>query len=333
MSEKRGHIAAIVALRGLAAVLIMFFHYILKTINFIHDERVIYYVSFFDLAVPIFFVISGIVIPFSLIKSKYKLSQFGTFMLKRCARIEPPYLVTIVLALCYVYMREMIPGTVPSDYRPGLWDIVMHLGYLVPFIEGARWLSEVFWTLAIEFQYYLVMALCMPLLLHSKAIWRWTFFILFCAASYLPFGDRQVLFWSPIFLCGIVYALKHLNTISLREYLLIGTLSLLFVWYKMGFENFCAVLFTLSVIWLRPNFQTRISDFFGNISYSLYLLHMITGGAIVNILSHYATAPWQKFAVVMIGFSFATGCAYIFYRLIELPSMRWSQRLRYKDRN
>lgn len=331
MSEKSQHIAAIVGLRGLAAMMVVLFHFVVKTIDFVHDERVLTVFGFGDLGVQIFFVISGIVIPFSLIKSRYTINQIGTFLLKRCARIEPPYLMTVLLAFVYVYARQWIPGTAPSDYRPGLWDLIMHVGYLVPFVDGARWLSEVFWTLAIEFQYYLLIALSMPLLLHRKTLSRWSFFVLFAAASYLPFGDRQLLYWSPIFLCGILYALKYLQVISLREYLFAAPLCLFFVWYKMGIENFSAAFFTLLIIWIWPHFQSRITDFFGSISYSMYLLHTITGGAVVNILSHRVHGPWQKLAVVLIGIAFATLCAYIFYRLVELPSQRWSQRLKYKS--
>jgi peptidoglycan/LPS O-acetylase OafA/YrhL len=331
MSEKPQHIEAIVGLRGLAAMMVVLFHFVVKTIDFISDELVLGVFGFFDLGVQIFFVISGIVIPFSLIKSRYQIHQIGTFLLKRCVRIEPPYLITVLLAFAYVYARQMLPGASPSEYEPGVWDLIMHLGYLVPFFEDARWLLEVFWTLAIEFQYYLLIAICMPLLLHPKTISRWSFFVLFAAASFLPFGNRQLLFWSPIFLCGILYALKYLQTISLREYLFAAPLCLLFVWYKMGLSNFCASLFTLMVIWIWPHFRSRITDFFGSISYSMYLLHTITGGAIVNILSHRVHGPLQKFAVVLIGVAFATICAYIFYRLVELPSQRWSQRLKYKN--
>jgi peptidoglycan/LPS O-acetylase OafA/YrhL len=331
MSEKPQHIAAIVGLRGLAALMVVLFHFVVKTVDFIHDERVLHIFGFFDLGVQIFFVISGIVIPFSLIKSNYRITQIGTFLLKRCARIEPPYLITVGLAFAYIYARQMLPGTTPSDYRPGGWDLLLHLGYLVPFVEGARWLSEVFWTLAIEFQYYLLIALTMPLLLLPKAIWRWTFFILFAGASYLPFGDRQLLYWSPLFLCGILYALKYLQTISLREYLFAAPICLLFVLHKMGPENFCAALFTLMVVWIWPHFRSKVSDFFGSISYSIYLLHTITGGAVVNILSHRVHAPWQKCMVILAGVVFAVLASYIFYRIVELPSQRWSQRLKYKS--
>jgi peptidoglycan/LPS O-acetylase OafA/YrhL len=330
MTKNTEHIAVVESLRGLSAILIILFHFVVKTIDFIQDENVLTFFGFFDLGVPIFFVISGIVIPYSLIKTNYNYSKLSTFLLKRCARIEPPYLITVGIAFAYIYLRQLIPGTTASDYRPGLWDLAMHLGYLVPFIEGARWLSEVFWTLAIEFQYYLLLALCMPLLMYRHFIGRWTFFILFAASSYLPFGDRQILFWSPIFLCGILYALKYLKVISLKEYAITAISCLIFVYLKMGLENFITASFTVFILVAFPHLRTRVGDFYGSISYSLYLLHMLTGGALVNILSHHAHNAWQKFVVVVVGFAFATACGYIFNRLVEKPSMQWSKRIQYK---
>jgi peptidoglycan/LPS O-acetylase OafA/YrhL len=331
MATKSEHIAVIESLRGLSAIMIILFHFVIKTVDFIQDESVLWFFGYLDLGVPVFFVVSGIVIPYSLIKTNYTYAKLGTFLLKRCARIEPPYLITVGIAFAYIYLRKLLPGTTVDNYNPGLWDLVMHLGYLVPFFEseGARWLSEVFWTLAIEFQYYILMAICMPLLLKRHIAARWTFFILFAAASYLPFGSRQILYWSPVFLCGILYALKYLKIMSLKEYIVASILSLVFVLVKMGIENWITVSLVVSILVLWPQLRTRVGDFYGSISYSIYLLHTLTGGALVNILSHHAHLPWQKVAVIILGFAFATICGVIFNRLVEKPSMQWSKRIQY----
>src|ERR1035441_2897196 len=44
------------------------------------------------LGVEIFFVISGFIIPYSLYKAGYRVSDFTRFLLKRIARLDPPYL-------------------------------------------------------------------------------------------------------------------------------------------------------------------------------------------------------------------------------------------------
>jgi peptidoglycan/LPS O-acetylase OafA/YrhL len=330
MTSKNNQIEVIIGLRGLAAMMVVLFHFVVKTVDFVHDPAVIGVFGKGDLGVQIFFVISGIVIPFSLIKAAYSYDKLGTFLWKRCLRIEPPYLVAVLMAFAYVYVRQWLPGTTPSDYKPGAWDLVMHVGYLVPFIEGARWLNEVFWTLAIEFQYYILIALSMPLILKPHWYFRWAFFALFAVSSYLPWGDRQLLFWSPLFLCGILLALKYQDRMLLREYILATALCLILVWHKMGFDHFMAAFFTLSVIWMIPTFRSKVTDFFGSISYSLYLVHTLTGGAVVNVLSHKVSGAGAKIAVVLVGVSVAVGCAYLFYRWIERPAQKWSQRVAYK---
>jgi peptidoglycan/LPS O-acetylase OafA/YrhL len=100
----------------------------------------------------------------------------------------------------------------------------------------------------------------------------------------------------------------------------------------MGIENFLAASFALLVLWTIPHFQSKITNFFGQISYSLYLIHTITGGAVVNILSHRVTGVWGKFGVIVLGVAFATLCAYLFYRWIEKPAQKWSQRLQYQNK-
>jgi peptidoglycan/LPS O-acetylase OafA/YrhL len=98
-----------------------------------------------------FFVISGIVIPLSMIKSDYKLQYWGRFLLKRFARLEPPYIAGILIAIAYFQIRRFIPGTSSEDMMITYKELLLHLGYMIPFVEGARWAVPSLWTLSIEF--------------------------------------------------------------------------------------------------------------------------------------------------------------------------------------
>jgi peptidoglycan/LPS O-acetylase OafA/YrhL len=116
------------------------------------------------LGVEVFFVISGFVIPYSMHRGGYRVSQhFWRFLAKRLARLEPPYLVSIVVVVILWYLSALTPGfqgTNP-DIRPT--RLLLHLGYLNAFF-GHPWLNPVYWTLGIELQYYLLVAITYPLL-------------------------------------------------------------------------------------------------------------------------------------------------------------------------
>jgi peptidoglycan/LPS O-acetylase OafA/YrhL len=74
-------------------------------------------------------------------------------------------------------------------------------------------------------------------------------------------------------------------------------------------------------------------QFLGKISYSLYLLHLIIGSALngVGVRICHGSPPlillWIAFSVAV-----CIGSAYVMYRLVELPSLRWAHRLRYDAR-
>ena len=55
-----------------------------------------------------FFIISGLVIPLSLIRTNFQINRLGRFMLKRTIRIEPTYLAMIALSMGFIALREFL---------------------------------------------------------------------------------------------------------------------------------------------------------------------------------------------------------------------------------
>lgn len=64
--------------------------------------------------------------------------------------------------------------------------------------------------------------------------------------------------------------------------------------------------------------------FFGNISYSLYLLHVPVGGRVINLSLRLTDSPAGKVAALAVALSLSVAASYAFYRLIEKPAQRWS---------
>jgi Predicted acyltransferases len=317
-------------LRGVAASMVCFFHFVTTTTGYVKSEDVKYLFSFGNTGVYMFFVISGVVIPLSLIKNGYNYNNLHNFMLKRLARLEPPYLFCIVLALVYFQVRKLVPTSAATDLTPELQDLLLHIGYLVPFFN-ARWVLEVFWTLGIEFQYYLIISLTLPLVTRIKTA-RFVFYGLFLVAPYILPHASFFHLYAPIFLIGIMYTLHITDLVGVWEYFIVTVLAGIASLFILPVSFTIVALLTIVIIYHLPNSKTPTLLFLGKISYSLYLLHTITGAAFINLMSHRFTHPYQKPIVIVLGFGLSVVCAYIFFKLIEQPSLRLSSRIKLKNK-
>ena len=77
--------------------------------------------------VSVFFVISGFVIPYSLYRGGYRLPQYGKFVLKRIIRLDPPYLVTIILILALGFLSRVLPYAKVGEFHVTATQVFLHL--------------------------------------------------------------------------------------------------------------------------------------------------------------------------------------------------------------
>ena len=328
MASKSVYIPVINGLRGLAALSVCLYHFVYTTLNFIHEEWVRNIFYYGQKGVEVFFIISGIVIPLSMIRSDYAFSLFPKFIARRFVRIEPPYLGAVVIGIIYLVGRNYIPGTVETDLSPSIRDILLHIGYLVPFVEGAKWINSVFWTLSIEFQYYLLLAFLFPFVLSAK-IWSRILFYLVMIALPLFFEDQRfITFWSAFFFLGIAYALHRTEKIKGTEFIILIALASGIVLYRQGIIQLSIGLSTLLVIHAFSSYESKVGRFMGDISYSLYLLHSVIGAAFVNYLSHFTESAVAKTLLILAGFALSVFSAYLYWKWVEKPSQNWSKRIK-----
>src|SRR5689334_14543570 len=90
-------ISTVDSLRGIASLAVCWFHLTNGNPSFLTGGPLKSSGTYGWLGVEMFFVISGFVIPYSLHKAGYDLKSFGTFVAKRIIRLDPPYLVSIVI--------------------------------------------------------------------------------------------------------------------------------------------------------------------------------------------------------------------------------------------
>jgi peptidoglycan/LPS O-acetylase OafA/YrhL len=313
-------------LRGLAASAVMWFHFTQGNPNFLSDGLLKASGAYGYLGVEIFFVISGFVIPYAMAGRSYRLADGTGFFLRRIVRLEPPYLATVVLCLLLVALGSMTPwfrGEPPTTALIG--TALLHPAYLVPWFD-VEWLNPVFWTLAIEFQYYLLILFAAPALLSNSRRLNRVFLGSTAALSISTADERLVLPFLPLF------ALGFLAFMSLRGRMVPAeSIAWLSLFALLGLHNFdgpivIAGLFGAVAILIPWPASLPALSFLGAASYSIYLVHVPVGGRVINLATRLPDHPVVHAGTLALATATTLLAAYLLLRYIEKPSVRAAKR-------
>ena len=84
---------------------------------------------------------------------------------------------------------------------------------------------------------------------------------------------------------------------------------------------------------LESLLRARPLQFLGRISYSLYLAHAIAGGKVMKLGAQFlGKSPAAAIFLFFLAFAVSIGGAYVFYLLIERPSVELTKRLKRKPK-
>lgn len=316
-------------LRGIASLAVCWYHFTNSDPTYLSEGILKLSGKYGWLGVEIFFVISGFIIPYALHRAGYRLSDYATFLIKRITRLDPPYLISIAVSILLIYL-SLFFGPKEHDPRLNVVGILLHLGYLNMFFNYP-WVNEVYWTLAIEFQYYLLMGLIFPLVSSGRRTKRLLTFVLFGLLALTITSGTFIFHWMFLFFIGITAFQYKVGIIGLREHNLLLLLSLCGALFTLGVPHTIAGLAAVCVITFL-NLKNAVFNFFGNISYSLYLLHASVGGSFV-VACHkfgFAETDLGKILTILVALCISVFSAYLLYRLVEKPSQEWSSSFRYK---
>lgn len=328
--SKKVRIDTLDALRGLASFGVCYFHMTNGNPAFLPEGLLKKSGAYGWLGVEVFFVISGFVIPYALNRAGYELKHYWTFVLKRVVRLDPPYLVTIGLILVYYFL---------SAKAPSLWDprikitpaqILLHLGYVNVFF-GYDWINPVFWTLAIEFQYYLLVGLLFPLIGNQSARVRILTFLVLGALPFLIRSPTFIFHHLYLFLLGMLTFQYYAGLLSKRAYLLGSALMFAGLYLTLGLliaTVGMATAFSIAFIKIRG----RVLRFFGDISYSLYLLHLPVGATLIVLFVKSTNTMSSKVVLLLAATGLSIAASYALYRLVERPSQKLSSAISYRSR-
>ena len=298
--------------------------------------------------VELFFVISGFILglPFAAhYLANAPAVKIGRFYLRRLTRLEPPY----ILALLLFYGAAVVLHDVHAK-DPGFFSgLLLRLGYAHGVVRNLRpTLDGVTWTLEIEVQFYLLAPLLAQVFKLATRPRRLLLIAIICGAPllahFVPRSNQTLVGFAQYFLTGFLLADLHSTGAGAGRWPAK-------IYDLLGIGSFLALMFLPDSVFFNPLFPWLLSGLFlgalrggwltailrrpviatlGGMCYSLYLLHYpIYSFIAAKVVSGGLTMPMACLRVGLLGLPVAVGAGIAYYILIERPCMNpnWPQLL------
>lgn len=334
------------AFRGVAALMVVLFHayeggHIPLMLETLPEPLVYLLFKMGGAGVGIFFVLSGFVIAHSLRTDWVTPSYFGKFALKRSIRLDPPYWASIALFVGLAFVSATIKRE-PMAW-PSLETILAHLLYAQVMLDIPS-INDVYWTLCLEFQFYLVFCLLTAALQRLRAMHvgaeAAAIAAIWCFSLCWPLGILQTtpipgLFmplWYAFLLGAFAYWSWQRRVPAPVFYAYAAIILIDAVLTRNAFTIACCVTALIIHEAGRLNQMAMLNhapmQVLGKVSYSLYLTHgPITGASFFlcyKVLGNSLTSQYIAFVVTVAG---CIAFAYAFWWALERTSVGWSKRI------
>lgn len=312
------------ALRGIAALSVVFYHYTTRYDQLYgHTPGLPFSVPAGRYGVLLFFMISGFVILMSLERTQ----RLTDFLFKRIVRLYPTYWAAIALTFSAVAVFGL-PGREVSASQALLNGLMFHPLLEIPDVDG------VYWTLLVELIFYGIMAgafvvRALPYIEGVVGLWlgvnaleRYDLLIEL-SESVEPWLLPQ---YAHLFIMGIVfYRLRQHGGSGLRYGILAACFATQITLYP-ELDKHAAVLLFMAAFWLIIRGKLGAIAIppllaLGSISYPLYLVHQNIGYIIIRGLESCGVSPVFSMILATSG---AIALAAIIVYTVEQPSLRWA---------
>ncbi|MBP7253661.1 MAG: acyltransferase [Alphaproteobacteria bacterium] len=356
-------IPALDALRGLAALLVVFTH--AYAIWPPEDRAALFWISHTPLrllingsaGVTFFFVLSGFVLALPFLEGKRL--AYSAFLLRRFCRIYLPFMVTLLLALSLRAFAGHAPVPLTSDWFNDQWAENFTAGAILGHLAlmgtvSTMNLDSSIWTIVVEIRAALVFPLLLWLCRDSRRglFGALTLYVIstLTLRAMRPAIDDALLdtenFWLTLlvtarsltfFLFGILLA-KHRKALC-------QVLSRYSTKYKYILGFFCLFIFCLPhfpeetlpegiaagiiliLVLTQPRLQQLLTTYWlawlGRISFSLYLLHL----PVYFVTFHFLLGLLTFGPTLAIAIATALATAALMQRWVEAPAQALGHRL------
>ena len=347
------HIKSLDGVRGIAVLSVLAHHTLGTGIAAgkwpLLDRFVIQIASYGYLGVDLFFVLSGFLITTLLLLARRRPRYFSTFYSKRAFRILPPFLLVIgALWAAHAISREY---ALISLLFVANFYFLLHVKADGPF-----------WSLAIEEQFYLVWPVLVRKL-NIRSVRKLLLVIVVAvpiirlvmaygghSIGYYTFTRCDGLAWGALlatesrlhrflerpkngiqwWLRGGVY-LWIAGAVLLVGAVVVAQSALGGRWGTAAMLTACPIFFASTISFLITHrhslatkmFSTRIICFFGDISYTFYLVHAYVMGYYTRYFGDVEPgSSWQLYGRMLAVLAISTGICVVSYYYFERPVMR-----------
>ncbi|EHG9339361.1 acyltransferase [Salmonella enterica] len=342
------------ALRGVAALLVVLFHYR----GFLNDgaqENPTIWDKLFSpgiIGVDIFFIISGFIMVYTTWHYMRGKASLVRFLLNRAIRIIPLYYICLIIAF-------LLEGAMSTFHYPDkVQNILSALTFTlyktstIPHYIDDGGTYNIRWTLNYEIYFYLVFALCLLVKHRVLALVTWGILvtsIIPVIAGYQPAIDAQGYpFSSPYFgfltnplllefIIGVIVGwlyIKIKQNFTSRKVDLLSSISAIvllvfIIWgiYTGGvhaLDRKSSLILGLFVLSLTLGesvllvFIPRFLTYVGNISFSLYLLHSAVGLAVVKRVGAVGDSTLKMIPSALVAIGVSILAAHFTHKYVEI---------------
>ncbi|VVN99440.1 acyltransferase family protein [Pseudomonas fluorescens] len=351
-TDNKHRLALVDALRCFAALWVVLFHlsegnHIPTLLAAIPDWLRYIVFDAGHLGVPVFFVLSGIVMAATTFLVPMNTANAANFVARRLVRLAPPYYVAVALGVLVIAVKHM-SGQNEIEI-PSITDILGHLMFLQGFL-GIENIITVFWTLCIEVQFYIAFAVLLwladqarggeALQMRSVSIWVSALLALLWPTGLIHSIGWQggfIAFWFS-FMAGVLCA-QTLTGTKQSRYIAVGYCALVLligVASKNSFTvavgltglSFCFLVISSATLGFLSSYPVQK---IGLISYSLYLFHSPVIGTFMRLFRRLMpTGIASDVLATILAVAACIVFAAIAYMLVERPAIAWTRRIKFK---
>ncbi len=311
-------------------------------------------------AVTAFIVISGFCLGLPAASQQFKREiGWGTFMVRRIARILPPYYAALIISLIIAWAFFPSPVGIHYDFsaHPRSLDILSHV-LILQNVVGTGQINYSLWSIATELHIYAGFPLLVKVL-SKRGGWFLALLgvLISFALSFLLLEtrlSRAYVHLAGAFIVGVGASWvvsgdhNHNFTNILRKIskpVAMGTMTLVVAWtiilprslYKpfiLPHDFLVMIGIGAILIWCgsisgfgRKLLELKPLVWLGERSYSLYLLHVPIQAALLKVAINSLDLTHTERLVfsLTVGFGILLGLTWVFHRFVEIPAMALSR--------
>jgi peptidoglycan/LPS O-acetylase OafA/YrhL len=343
LSHRQGRYGSIDGLRGFLAISVLFHHFIITWYWKVNGRWTRppedYYQNYGKVSVALFFMITGFLFIFKIMKENGKINWFE-FYESRIFRIFPLYIFAVIIITLIIFYRsdfELKVSFLEIIKQYAQWGI-FYGNTINNFADTKTIIAQVDWTLKYEWIFYIslpvlariimrlkqvgsLFLLVLSILLFQKPIQFYLidtgFFIFFAIGGFSAYVNKYYEIPDSIIKSKLISSITLVSVVSTIFYPItfdsvhVALISLFFILVVLGNDMFGI-------------FSLKSSVLLGEISYSIYLLHGIILYLVFSVfdIAVIETFSLQEYLIFMplICVSAIFISAYTFI-LIEKPSI------------